>query len=89
MVEQKDSVTIIVKGREAEIPFKELTPDGEISFDQIIRIAYNPLPTGQDIVYEVSYFNGARRPPEGNLLENETVKIQDGTVFNVNYTDRS
>ena len=89
MVEQKNSVTIVVKGRQVEVPSKELTPDGEISFDQIIKLAYDPLPTGQDIVYEVSYFNGAGRPPEGNLLENETVKIKDGTVFNVNYTDRS
>ena len=89
MIENKDSVTIFVRGREVEVSIKDLTPDGEISFERVIGLAYNPLPTGTDIVYEVNYFNGAGRPPEGNLLEGELVKIQDGTVFNVSYTDRS
>ena len=89
MAENKDMVTIFVRGREVKVSIKDLTPDGEISFTQVIALAYNPLPTGTDIVYEVSYFNGAGRPTEGNLIEGELVKIQDGTVFNVSYTDRS
>ena len=85
----KDTITVIIKGRQQEFSVEELTPDGELSFDQVVGRAYDPLPTGQDIVFEVSYFNGAGRPPQGDLDPGEKVKVQDGTVFNVDYTDRS
>ena len=89
MTENKDAVTLIVNGRKKEISSKELTPDGEITFDAVVRLAFADPPSGQYIVFTVSYRNGAGRPPEGRLSAGQEVKVKDGTVFNVAYTDKS
>lgn len=89
MTEDKDMVTIIVNGREKGISTSTLSPDGELSFDQVVKLAYESPPSGPDIVFTMSYRNGAGRPPEGRLVAGQSVKIQDGTVFNVSFTDRS
>lgn len=88
-VADKDTITVIIKGRSQVFPIDELTPEGELSFEQVVGRAYDPVPTGRDIVFDVSYFNGAGRPPEGDLDPGGNVKVQDGTVFNVDYTDNS
>ena len=85
----KDTVTIIVNGREKAIPKNELSADGELTFKQVVNLAYDPQPSGPDIVFTMSYRNGAGRPPEGRLGAGQSVKVQDGTVFNVTYTDKS
>ena len=92
MVEQKDTITIVLNARQKVVPVDELTPDGEINFDQVIALASDTpgwLSPGTNIVYTVSYRNGAGRPPDGDLLEGQAVKIQDGTIFNATATDRS
>lgn len=83
--EDKDKVAIIVNGRERVVS----ASDGEISFDEVVRLAFDPTPSGPDIVFTVSYRNGAGRPPDGRLVEGQRVKIQDGTVFNASFTDKS
>ena len=85
----KGAITVIIKGRPQVFSVDELNPDGELSFEQVVGRAYDPVPTGRDIVFDVSYFNGAGRPPEGDLDPGGNVKVQDGTVFNVDYTDNS
>ena len=89
MVDYKDTVTIVVNGREKVIPSSELSSDGELSFEQVVRLAFDPPPSGPDIVFTVSYRNGAGRPQDGRLNAGKSVKIQDGTIFNVSFTDRS
>jgi hypothetical protein len=92
MVEQKDTITIVVNARQKVVSVSELTPDGEINFDQVIELASDTpgwLSPGPNIVYTVSYRNAAGRPPDGDLLEGQGVKIQDGTIFNATATDRS
>ena len=89
MVEDKDTVTIVVNAREKVIPSSELSADGELSFTQVVNLAYDQLPSGPDIVFTVSYRDGAGRPPEGRLVEGQSAKIQDGTVFIVSFTDQS
>ncbi|MYA49856.1 MAG: hypothetical protein F4045_02105 [Chloroflexi bacterium] len=88
-VSDKGTVTVVIKGRQQVFSLDELTPDGELSFEQVVARAYDPAPTGQDIVFEVTYFNAAGRPSQGDLDPGEKVKVQDGTVFNVDYTDNS
>jgi hypothetical protein len=75
--------TIIVNGRKKVILTKEL------SFDQIVRLAFDPLPTGPNILFTVTYGHGPKANPEGTLLEGGTVKIKDGMVFSVTATDKS
>ncbi len=89
MTENKDDLTLKVNGREREISLKELSPDGEIAFDQVVRLAFADPPSGQFIMFTVTYRNGAGRPPKGRLSAGQSVKVQDGTIFNVAYTDKS
>ena len=89
MVEDKDKVTIVVNAREKVVASEELSPDGELSFDQVVGLAYDPVPSGQYIEFTMSYRTSLGRPPDGRLFVGQSVKIQNGTVFNVTYTDRS
>lgn len=75
--------TIIVNGRQKVVTSKEL------SFAEIIALAFDNPPTGQYIVFTVTYRRGQGNKPEGTLLEGETVKIKDGMIFNVTATDKS
>ncbi len=83
MTGDKDRVEIIVNGR------KKVVTSSELSFDEVVKLAFDPPPSGPDIVFTMSYRNGAGRPPDGRLVAGQSVKVQDGTVFNVSYTDRS
>ena len=64
-------------------------PSDEVSFDQVVDIAYPDGGRGPLIKYTVNFYNGAGRPPEGKLIEKQIAKVKDGTVFNVTRTDRS
>lgn len=83
MIDDKDKVHIIVNGR------KRVVTSNELTFDEVVLLAYNPVPSGPYIMLTVTYRDGAGRPPEGRLLPGQKVKIQDGTVFNVTVTDKS
>ena len=92
MVAEKETITISVNGRTKEINIDQLTSDGEISFQQVLDLASDSpgwLPPGPNIEYTVSFRNGAGRPPAGDLMEGEAIKIQDGTVFIATSTDKS
>lgn len=87
--EYKDQITIVVNGREKVMPPRSMSPHGELSFDQLVKLAYNLPPSGPDIVFTISYRNGAGRPIDGRLVAGQGVKVKDGTIFNVSFTDRS
>jgi hypothetical protein len=80
---EKKEITIIVNGRK-----KEETAD-ELSFDQVVALAFNPVPTGPNIMFTITYRHGPHENPDGSLLEGGTVKIKNGMVFNVTPTDKS
>ena len=61
----------------------------DVSFDEVVDLAYPGGGRGPLITYTVNYYNGAGRPPEGKLTKDEKAKVKDGTVFNVTRTDRS
>ena len=75
--------TIIVNGRQKEVTAKEL------SFAEIIALAFDNPPTGPNIVFTVTYRKGEGNKPEGTIVEGDTVKIKDGMIFNVTATDKS
>ena len=81
--DQGKQFDIIVNGRERTVPSDELT------FDEIVKLAFDPPPTGPNIMFSVTYRNGGGRPPEGSLAPGGTVKVQEGTVFNVTATAKS
>ena len=64
-------------------------PNDEVSFDEVVDLAYPDGGRGPLIKYTVNFYNGPARPPEGKLTEGQKTKVKDGTVFNVTRTDRS
>jgi len=75
--------TIIVNGREKKVTGEQL------SFDQIVALAFNPVPTGPNIIFTITYRRGHGNKPEGTLLPGETVKIKEGMIFDATATDKS
>ena len=75
--------TIIVNGRQKVVTAKEL------SFVEIVALAFDNPPTGPNIIFTVTYRRGDGNKPEGTLVEGETVKIKEGMIFNVTATDKS
>jgi len=75
--------TIIVNGRKKEVPTKRL------SFDQLVALAFNPVPVGPTIMFTITYRKGPHKNPEGTLTEGGTVRIKDGMVFDVTETTKS
>lgn len=78
------TVTIIVNGRPKTVPKKE-----ELTFDEIVLLAFpNPV-TGDGAQYTVQYTRGEGKKPSGTLVEGQSVKVKDGMEFDVTPTNRS
>jgi hypothetical protein len=75
--------TIIVNGRKKEVPTKTL------SFNQIVALAFSPVPVGPNVMFTITYRKGPDKNPEGTLTEGATVKIKDGMIFDVTETNKS
>ena len=82
MANNKD-ITIIVNGRQTAVA------DKEISFAEIVALAFDNPPTGPNIVFTITFRRGHGNKPEGTLVEGETVKVKEGMIFNVTATDKS
>lgn len=80
---QKKEFTIIVNGK------KKTFANRELSFDELVVMAFNPVPTGPNVLFTITYEGGPRENPEGMLLKGQKVKIKDGMIFNVKHTDKS
>ncbi len=81
---QKKTVTIIVNGRPHELPKKD-----EVSFAEIVAIAFDGASQGGNICFTVTYKRGRGNKPEGQLVEGDEVNVKEGMVFNVTRTDKS
>ncbi len=81
--QNKVGFTIVVNGREKTVTEKEL------SFADIVSLAFDNPPTGENILFTITYRRGQGNKPEGTLLEGEAVKIKEGMIFNVTATDKS
>jgi len=78
------TVTIIVNGRQRSWP-----KNSEISYEQVIHLAFENPPTGDGIQITVNYTRGEGHKPTGSLVEGESVKVKEGMVFDVESTNRS
>ena len=77
------SITIIVNTRPKTISVRRLT------FADLIALAFETPPSGENVSFTVSYRKGPKRRPEGSLLEGDGIRIKEGMVFNVSATDKS
>ena len=80
---QSKDFTIVVNGRQKVVTAKEL------SFSEVVSLAFDNPPTGPNIVFTITYRRGEGNKPEGSLVEGEKVKIKEGMIFNVTATDKS
>jgi hypothetical protein len=80
---QNKAFTIIVNAREKSFTGRE------ISFNQVIELAFGSISSNPNIVYTVTYKRGEGNKPEGTMDKGDTVKVKDGMIFNVTQTDKS
>lgn len=76
-------ITIFVNTRKKEEKKRHLT------YDQVVALAFNPVPTGPNIMFTITYRKGPRQNPEGELLPDGRVKIKNGMIFDVTQTIKS
>jgi hypothetical protein len=74
---------IIVNARERQFRGKE------ISFNQVVELAFGTVSTNPNIVYSVTYKRGHGNKPEGTMDKGDTVKVKEGMIFDVTQTDKS
>jgi hypothetical protein len=81
--DREKRVTIIINGR------RKVVREKDLSFEEVIALTDN-LPAGPNYEYTVTYQRAAGPRPEGSLVAGgKSVKIKDGTIFNVTATDKS
>lgn len=76
-------INIIVNARKKHVTATKL------SFNEVVALAFDTPPTGENILFTITYRNGPRQNPEGTLLEGNTVYVKNGMIFNVTATDKS
>jgi len=75
--------TVIVNGREHKVATDVL------SFADVVKLAFPNPPTGENVMFTITYRNADSDKREGTLVEGKTVTIKNGTIFNVTATTRS
>jgi hypothetical protein len=78
------TVTIVVNGKAKVVPKNE-----ELSFWDVVKLAFENPQTGDGIQYTVQYTRGHGNKPSGTLVEGQSVKAKDGMEFDVTSTNRS
>ena len=76
-------IKIVVNGREKIVTQRQLT------YTEVIHLAFDAPPFGENIVYTVTYKRGDDHRPEGTMVEGDSVKVKAGMIFNVTRTDKS
>ena len=77
------SLHVVVNGRPKEVHVKVL------SFAELVRLAFDDAIFNETTIYTVTYKHSAGEKPNGTLVEGESVRVKNGTVFNVARTDKS
>ena len=81
--DKKDKPFHIVVNGQAKTWNKE-----KITFDEVVILAFGSIDPNPNIVYTVTFKNGADRP-RGTMVKGDILKIKNGTVFNATATDKS
>ena len=77
------SFLICVNGR------KKTVQTAILSYEEILKLAFDPVPTGENICFTVTYTRGRGKCKEGQLAPGECVAISERMNFNVTKTDKS
>lgn len=79
----QNEVTIIVNAR------PKIVIEEDISFTEIVALAFETPPTGENVTFTIAYRNGPLENQEGCLSEGRYVRVREGMIFNVTATDKS
>ena len=66
----------------------ETVPTDRVSFDDAVKLAYGSAHAGPTVAYTVTYRNAAH-DKQGSLFPGQSVEVKNGTVFDVERTDKS
>lgn len=77
------TVNVIVNGRPKAVHAHEL------SFQEVVKLAFDDPPTGDTVLFSVTYRNGPDQNPSGTMVEGQVVKIKHKMVFDVTATNKS
>lgn len=75
---QEKEINIIVNGRPKKVP------DKPISFEEVVALAFNPVPP--NAFFTVTWSHGNKG---GSLLPGKTVAVENGMKFDVTETGKS
>jgi hypothetical protein len=79
----KKKVTIIVNGT------PHLEEKDEITYDEVVTLAFPDYPQHPERKYSVTYEKGHGQKPAGILAPGGSVKVKDEMIFYVKYTGAS
>ena len=80
---QEKEITIIVNGREQLVTSKTL------DFESVVRLAFPDAVFDENSIYTVTYRKADDKKEQGSLVAGGTVKVKEGTIFDVDRTIRS
>lgn len=84
-ISKPEAIDIILKVNNRDKPWHKR----EISFEEVVKIAYPNYDSNADKVYTVVYKKGPVQNPEGSMLPGQKVRVKNKMVFNVTETTRS
>ena len=78
----KKDVIIIVNGHQRTVQ------KGKICFDDLLPLAFDPVPSGDDVEFTIAYMRGHSNH-EDTLEPGDCVEVVEGMTFDVTTTNRS
>jgi hypothetical protein len=81
--EKSGEFNIVVNGKAKKVDHAVLT------FDEVVKLAYPTPPAEGDIVYTVTFHNADQEPKNDSLVAGQTVRVRNGTNFDVKHAVRS
>jgi hypothetical protein len=77
-------IKVIVNGSEKEVV------KGELTFEQVVSLAFSNPFTNPNIIYTVAYRRGHGEKPQGTMVQGgDPVKVKEDMIFDVTATDKS
>lgn len=61
----------------------------EISFDQVVILAYGVISNDPKVIYTITYKRGHGNKPEGSMIKGEVIEVKNEMRFNVSESNQS